>query len=160
MNEITSVPIKNLTLLRTNPRKITKQQFEKLCKSLKDDPDFFNKKPCLVNNHNGILEVYAGNQRVSAAKKLGWKEVPCIIDENLSDDLMKQRIVKDNKHYGEFDFDILANEWDIEHLLDAGFTSDELSFEDIANVLNSNEKEEEKDHERCPECNQKIKKGK
>lgn len=136
------IKISDLTLLEKNPRKITAESMEKLVKSLKDDPEFFDRRPCLVNDVNGILTVYAGNQRIRAAKKLKWKDVPCIVDKDLPEEMMKDRIVKDNKTYGEFDFEMLANEFDIEKLLDAGFTPEELHI-DIEDLGCTDEEEGE-----------------
>ncbi len=136
------IKISDLTLLEKNPRKITSGAMEKLVKSLKADPEFFDRRPCLVNDTKGILTVYAGNQRIRAAKKLKWKDVPCIVDKDLPEDVMKDRIVKDNKTYGEFDFEMLANEFDIEKLLDAGFTPEELHI-DIEDLGCTDEEEGE-----------------
>ena len=156
MLSIDSIPIKDLTLLERNPRKITKDQFDKLCKSIQIDPNFLFNRPVLVNNSKNKLIVYAGNQRVKAAKKMGWKDIPCIIENDLSEDLMKERIIKDNKHYGEFDFDILANEWDLDVLLDSGFSAEEIvgSIQDIESVEKSEDKIEEA---YCEKCQQKLK---
>lgn len=158
MVSIDTIPIKNLTLLERNPRKICKDQFEKLCNSLKKDPNFFFNRPCLVHNKENKLVVYAGNQRILAAKKLGWENVPCIVESDLSEDIIKERIIKDNKHYGEFDFDILANEWNIDVLLGCGFTADEIvgSVQDID--TESSEIKEDDLEECCDKCGQKIKK--
>lgn len=140
MIEIKKFPIKSLTLLERNPRKITKEQMSKLCESLKSDPEFFNNRPCLINKKGEKFEVYAGNQRVRAAKSLGWKEVPCIIEYDLEESVIKDRIVKDNKTYGEFDYDILAADYEIEHLLEAGFTPEELDY-DIQDLGSTEEDE-------------------
>ncbi len=156
MKNIEYVLIKKLKLLEKNPRKITKEQMEKLCKSLTDDKEFFDLRPCLVNGRDGILEVYAGNQRVRAAKKLGWSEVPCIIEENIPVDIVTERIIKDNKTYGEFDFDILANEFDVDVLLAAGFSAKDLQIS--VDGLADDELEAESDHtQKCPECGRKVK---
>lgn len=153
MPDIILVKISKLTLLENNPRKINKEQFAKLCKSLQDDPDFFSNRPCLVHLVEDKYSVYAGNQRVQAAKKLGWKEVPCIIETGLSQEVIKERIIKDNKHYGEFDFDILANEFDIETLLDAGFYENELIGNVDVEEIEYEEKEEKKPTcKLCPQC--------
>lgn len=143
MQIIQLIPIKKLTLLERNPRTISKEQFAKLCQSLEDDPHFFHNRPCLVNDVNGVLNVYAGNQRVRAAQKLNWKEVPCIVDRDLSEEVIKQRIIKDNKQYGEFDFDILANEYEVDLLLNAGFLEQELLFPGVQEVLNEEPEDEE-----------------
>src|SRR6185312_6189048 len=90
-------------------------------------------RPCLVSKRDGILTVYAGNQRVRAAKKLKLKEIPCIVEEFLTDEMIKERTIKDNKTYGEFDFDILANNYDIEMLVGCGFAAEEL-LGDLSNI--------------------------
>lgn len=141
MVSIEFIHIKNLTLLQNNPRKITKTEMDKLCDSLKKDPDFLEHRPILVHDVEGILNVYAGNQRVLAAKKLKWKKVPCIIDKHLDEDTIKERIIKDNRHSGEWDYDILANEWEIDTLLDCGFTEEELELQ-IAEQIESTEEDE------------------
>jgi DNA modification methylase len=109
---------------------------------LEDDPEFFGNRPCLVNVVDGVHNVYAGNQRVLAAKKLGWKLVPCIVEENVSADRIDRRIIKDNAHYGDWDYDLLANEWDDQLLLDAGFT--DLDFgKDITEITDTDEEDDE-----------------
>jgi len=158
------IPIKSLKLLENNPRRITKDQMDKLCNSIKNDPEFLNCRPVLVNcttvdDGKEIMHVYAGNQRVRAAKKLGMKEIPCIVDYELDEETVKRRIIQDNKTYGEFDWDILANEWNIDTLLDCGFTADELvgTVQDIDIDGNNEEQEEQK---MCETCGRKLKKGK
>lgn len=140
------IKIKDLKLLEENPRKITYEQMNKLCASLESDKGFFDLRPCLVNRVDGVLTVYAGNQRVRAAKKLKWKEVPCLIEDNLDEAIMKSRIVKDNAHFGEFDWDILANDFEIDMLLEAGFTPDDLvgSVQDIKDLEETKETKSEK----------------
>lgn len=146
------IKIKDLVLLEQNPRKITEPQFKKLCKSLEEDPEFFDARPCLVNLDGQIMTVYAGNQRVRAAQKLGWEEVPCIIHHDLTEDQMKARVVKDNKTYGEFDFDILSGSYEIEQLLDCGFTQFELGLDSISPGDDDLPEKKEKKKKQCPEC--------
>lgn len=141
MPEIRKIAISKLSLLEKNPRKINGDQMQKLVESLQADPDFFNNRPCLVNEKDGKLTVYAGNQRIRAAKKLKWKEVPCIVEQNLDEELMKDRIIKDNKTYGEFDYDILANEFDLDKLIAAGFTHEELQL-DVEDLGSQDEPED------------------
>lgn len=154
MTEIQNIKISKLSLLEKNPRKIDKIQFEKLCKSLQDDPAFLQSRPILVHKQNDRLVIYAGNQRVRAAKKIGWKEVPCILEENLSDDLIKSRILKDNKHYGEFDFDILANEFEMDMLFDAGFSASDFDGieSNIKDLGEDDDEDQSEDDSKCPTC--------
>ena len=153
MPQVELVKIKDLTLLERNPRKIQKDQLQKLSQSLKDDPDFLKLRPCLVNKKDGKLIVYAGNQRVQAAKRLKLKEIPCIIEEDLDETILKSRIVKDNKHYGEFDYDILYCDFDIDMLQMAGFSLEELTG-DFSNLnMDPEDKiDKEKKITKCPNC--------
>lgn len=149
-------PVKKLKLLKRNPRKISKQQFQNLCNSLQNDPDFLQKRPVLVNLIDGNYNVYAGNQRVRAAKKLGWKTIPCDIDENIDEKTMKKRILQDNLSFGEFDFDIISSDYEIPDLLDMGFSQEELSIDiDTINAAENLEDEDSEDEiklNKCPEC--------
>lgn len=155
---IERIPIEDLNLLEDNPRLITKEQFDKLVKSLKEDPGFLDCRPVLVNRIGGDLIVYAGNQRVRAASKLKWKNIPCIVEENLSPSLMERRCILDNKSYGTWDMDLLMSGlYDDDLLIDCGFTLDELKgYEGIKDLL-SEEGETEPDvkpkkKKVCPEC--------
>lgn len=153
---IEEIPLKNLTLLDGNPRKITKDQMAKLCKSIQDDPDFLFKRPVLVNLAEGKYIVYAGNQRVRAAKQLKMKTIPCIVDKDIPEDLMKMRVIKDNKTYGEFDFDILANEFEIDTLIDCGFDPKDLigpESDDIDDLDSQDDPKKRKGKKiTCPNC--------
>lgn len=146
------IKIKDLVLLEQNPRKITETQFKKLCKSLDEDPEFFDARPCLVNLDRGVMTVYAGNQRVRAAEKLGWESVPCIIHHDLTEEQMKSRVIKDNKSFGEWDFDILAGSYEIELLLESGFTQFELGLDSISPGDDELPEKKEKKKKQCPEC--------
>jgi ParB-like chromosome segregation protein Spo0J len=149
---IENIPIKNLTLLERNPRKITKDQMQKLCKSIEEDPDFLQKRPILVNCVDGKNIVYAGNQRVRAAKQLKMKEIPCIIDKDLPNDLMRKRVVLDNKSFGEWDFDILANEFEIDVLIDCGFNAEELIGHSDEEESSEPKEGKAKSQVKCPNC--------
>ena len=170
MREYEQVDIKRLTLLENNPRKISKEQMNKLIVSLETDPDFLLARPILVNKTykmipidgnirdlrtEAILTVYAGNQRVQAAKKLKWKSIPCIIEENLKDEVMNRRVILDNKSFGEFDYDILANEFEIDMLLECGLELKDLgSFNDVVEQISpdSKAKDDKKKSHECPSC--------
>ena len=146
------IEIKLLKPLESNPRKITKEQMQKCMNSLSKDPDFLQHRPILVNKTQGNHIVYAGNQRVLAAKKLGWKQILCSIDFDLPEEEMKRRVVLDNQHFGEFDFDMLANEFDVEMLIETGFDVDDLVGKDIEEI-NAEEKPKNKQKKHmCPSC--------
>lgn len=133
---IKEIQIKKLVLLDKNPRKIKKESLQKLVASIKRDPDFLKQRPILVNLKDGVHYIYGGNQRVKAAKKLKWLKIPCAVSENLSDERMRERIIKDNQTYGEFDYDVLRNDWDIAVLIAAGVDKTQLStlIDDLPNT--------------------------
>jgi len=99
-----------------NPRLIKDDKFYKLVKSLEEDPDFCNVRPVVCNTDMIVL---GGNMRLKAAKELGWKEIPCEIVD-WSEEKQRAFTIKDNVGYGEWDWDMLANEWDAEQLNEWG----------------------------------------
>jgi len=155
MAENKTISIKDLVLLENNPRTITKTEMTKLCDSLINDPNFLQGRPVLVNRIDGINYVYAGNQRVQAAKKLKWKEIYCSIEDNLSDELLKERILKDNRHSGEWDYDILSNQYDLDVLIECGFTPEELHIG--LDIKEDKPKDENDESCKCPTCGKKMK---
>ena len=74
-------------------------------------------RPIVVDENNIIL---GGNMRYKACIEAGLKEVFILKAEDLTEQQKDEFIVKDNVGFGEWDWDILANEWDIEKLQDWG----------------------------------------
>lgn len=136
------VNIKTLTKLKDNPRTITKKQFEALKRRMVADTGFFQLRPCLVSSEEGKLVIYAGNQRFEAAKSLKWKQVPCIIEEAVPEDLKKERIIADNTHHGSFDWDIIANVFSDLNLEELGLPIKEM-MESLNPPLSDSEGEQE-----------------
>ena len=99
-----------------NPRLIKDDKFKKLVQSIKDFPEMLDIRPIVVNKDMVIL---GGNMRYKACKEAGVKEIPVIITD-LSDEKQKEFLIKDNTAGGEWDWDIIANEWDIEQLTEWG----------------------------------------
>ena len=99
-----------------NPRLIKDDKFKKLVQSIKDFPEMLDIRPIVVNKDMVIL---GGNMRYKACKEAGVKEIPVIITD-LSEEKQKEFLIKDNTAGGEWDWDIIANEWDIEQLTDWG----------------------------------------
>ena len=95
-----------------NPRLIKDVKFKELVQSLKDFPEMQEKKPIIVNKD---LVCLGGNMRLKAGRELGLKEMWIDIAD-WSEEKQKEFIIKDNNTYGEWDWDILANEWDSEKL--------------------------------------------
>jgi ParB-like chromosome segregation protein Spo0J len=158
MTEIKRVEIQHLKLLEDNPRTISKDALESLCSSIKKDPEMLWRRPVLVNDVEGSLTVYAGNQRVIAAKWLGWDTIPCIIDKDLPQEIIKHRILIDNRHSGEWDYDILANTFTIDELYGAGFTAKDFEL-DLKDPAEPSEEKPVETH-KCEMCGKKLTKRK
>lgn len=99
INEI--IPYKN------NPRK-NDDAVDDVANSIKE---FGFKVPIVIDKNN---EIVAGHTRYKASKKLGLKEVPCIIADDLSGEQIKAFRLADNKvsEKAEWDIDILNDELD------------------------------------------------
>lgn len=100
-----------------NPRTINKVKFKKLVKSVREFPEMLKLRPIVVNKEMGIL---GGNMRFKACQELKLKEVYIIQATDLSDSQVEQFIIKDNVGYGDWEWDMLANSWDIDKLEDWG----------------------------------------
>lgn len=107
-NKVVYLPIEEVFEYTNNPRTIKKSDFERLVKSLKDNPDYFEARPLIVSNRTGKNIIIAGNQRAKAAMKLGLKEVPAVVLEGLTDERENEIMIRDNVNNGEWDFDLLA----------------------------------------------------
>lgn len=110
----------DLKKLPNNPRTIKKDDVERLKRSIRDNPDYFEARPIILSNRTGKLVILAGNQRYEAAKALKMDEVPTFLLEGLTEGREREIIIRDNVNNGEWDFDILANEWDIDSLQEWG----------------------------------------
>ncbi len=95
-----------------NPRTIKDDNFKKLVQSIKDFPEMLDARPLVLNKDNVIL---GGNMRFKASKEAGLKEVPVKIVD-WSEEKQREFIIKDNISGGDWDWDQLANEWDVEQL--------------------------------------------
>ena len=100
-----------------NPRIIKDDKFKKLVKSIQEFPQMLKLRPIVVNNDMVVL---GGNMRLKACKEAGLKEVYILKADELTDEQQKEFIVKDNVGFGEWDWDMLANEWDTDKLEDWG----------------------------------------
>jgi hypothetical protein len=87
---------------------------------------------------------------VRAAKALGWKEIICDVELNIPDEIMKKRAITDNKTFGEWDYEILANEWNVELLMDCGFTA--LEIQSSNNLYKEEKEDKPKKQKECPNC--------
>lgn len=113
---VLKVPIHSIKENPHNPRTITEEKFRKLVKSLQQFPEMLEARPIVVDENNVVL---GGNMRLKAAKAAGLEEVH-IFRSEWSHDKNSEFIIKDNVGFGEWDWDMLANEWEAYDLEDWG----------------------------------------
>lgn len=109
-----------------NPRFITDAKFKKLVKSIKEFPEMLETRPLVVDENMVVL---GGNMRLKALKSAGVFEVPIYQVIGWSKEQKDEFIIKDNLGYGEWDWDIIANEWQSAKLNEWG-----LDVPEFANV--------------------------
>ena len=137
--------IKDLKAYHKNPRKITKEQLEHLGQSvtkfgLIDKP--------FINTDNTII---GGHQRIKLLKSMGHKEVEVYVPNvELSAKDAEELNIRHNRNLGEWDFDILANQFEITDLLEWGFTENELQVD--IDVIEGEEEEETEEKKKCTKC--------
>jgi hypothetical protein len=115
--DIQKLKISEVKLNPNNPRLIKDDKFTKLVQSIKDFPEMLEIRPIVVNSDMVVL---GGNMRLKACKEAGLKEVPIIIADNLSEEQQREFLIKDNVSGGEWDFEMLAEDWDAEQLEEWG----------------------------------------
>ena len=101
----------------SNPRIIKNDKFKKLVKSIQEFPEMLKLRPIVVDEDFMVL---GGNMRLKASKEAGLSEVWIDIAEGLTEEQKKEFIVKDNVGFGEWEWDMLANEWDSVQLAEWG----------------------------------------
>ena len=111
------VDIKTVKPNPSNPRHIKDYKFTQLVKSIRHFPEMLQLRPIVVDSDNIVL---GGNMRLKACIEAGLKEVPIIVASELTEEQQKEFIIKDNVGFGEWDWEQLANEWEIEQLSDWG----------------------------------------
>jgi hypothetical protein len=100
-----------------NPRIIKDHKFKQLVESIKSFPQMLELRPIVIDENNVVL---GGNMRLKACIEAGLTDVPVVQAKDLTDLQKKEFIVKDNVGYGEWDWEDLANSWDVEQITDWG----------------------------------------
>lgn len=117
-----------------NPRFIKDERYEALKKSIEDDPEMLQLRELVAYDNNGELVVILGNMRYRAMKELGYKDAPVkVLPAETDAKKLRAYIQKDNIAFGQNDWDLLGNEWDVEELQDFGLECEFL--EDNENVI-------------------------
>ena len=118
----------------SNPRIIKDYKFKKLVKSIQEFPEMLELRPIVVDSNMVVL---GGNMRLKACIAAGLKEVPIIVADQLTEEQKAEFIIKDNVGFGEWDWDQIANEWEIEKLDAWGL--DIPNFDDEIDALEDGE---------------------
>jgi DNA modification methylase len=125
---ITTTKLTDIKSNPNNPRIIKDDKFKKLVASIKEFPQMLSLRPIVINDDMIVL---GGNMRLKACKEAGLKEVPVIKASDLNEEQQKAFIIKDNVGYGEWDWDMLANEWDAEELVEWGLDIPNFVIDDL-----------------------------
>lgn len=123
LNQIKSNP--------NNPRIIKDEKFKKLCESIKALPKMMELRPIVVDEN---FIVQGGNMRLKALNELGYKEIPDTWVKQAKDfteEELKEFIIKDNVGFGEWDWDDLANNWDVEKLEEWGLDIPDFAVKEL-----------------------------
>ena len=101
----------------SNPRTIDVVKFRKLKASIKENPEMLSLREVLVYPHGEKFVIIGGNMRYRALKELGYTEAVCkVIPKETTAEQLRAVAIKDNNNFGEWDFDMLANLWDLDEL--------------------------------------------
>jgi ParB-like chromosome segregation protein Spo0J len=111
------VPIVDIKANPKNPRTIRDDAFQKLVKSIREFPAMLELRP-LVLNADGV--VLGGNMRLRACQAAGLTEVPVVFASALTEEQQREFIIKDNVGFGEWEWEVLASEWDVSQLAEWG----------------------------------------
>lgn len=123
-----------------NPRVIKDEKFAKLVQSLKDFPEMLEKRPLVCfTDTDGKLVVLGGNMRLKAAKEIGLKKLPIVLADDWNEEQKQQFLIKDNVGFGEWNWEELQQDWDVEQLNDWGL--------DIPAAFKTEPEAEEDDYE-------------
>ena len=118
--------------VKANPRIFKDEKFKRLVKSIEDNPEMLALREIIVYPQNDKFVVIGGNARYEALKYLKIKDAPCkVLPVETTPKQMNAYIIKDNASFGDWDWDMLANEWDLEELQDYGIDMPDYGVEDM-----------------------------
>jgi hypothetical protein len=122
-----------------NPRVLRDDKFQKLKQSITEFPKMLSLRPMVIDENNIVL---GGNMRLRALQELGFND----IDEawvkrssDLTEEEKKRFIIADNVAFGEWDWDTLANDWEVVDLEAWGLDIPNWSAGSELNTMNEDE---------------------
>jgi DNA modification methylase len=131
-SDIQSRNISEIKANPKNPRIIRDEKFAKLVQSIKDFPQMLQKRPLVCfTDTDGKFVVLGGNMRLKAAQESGMKTLPIILADDWTEEQKAEFLIKDNVGFGEWDWEQLANEWDVQQLEDWGLDVPDFQGEEL-----------------------------
>lgn len=125
--------------LPKNPRHIKSEKYEKLKKSIEENPEMLGMREVLVYPLNDKFVIIGGNMRFQACKELGFVTVPCkVLDKDMTAEQLRAITIKDNVGFGEHDWELLANEWDSVELEEWGLDVPNFEQQEITDYSDKN----------------------
>ena len=131
-----------------NPRRMDKKGFEALKKSLRDFPEMKQVREVVVDEN---LRILGGHQRIYALKDLGYEDVTVKQVFGWTERQKREFMIKDNTAAGEWDSDIIANEWDVTELEGWGLPSFKFGGPGGEGEQNNSSDKQGKTYT-CPNC--------
>jgi hypothetical protein len=132
--------INNIKPNPRNPRLIRDSRFESLCTSLREFPEMLEKRPLVCfTDTDGKFVVLGGNMRLKAAKEIGLKELPIMLADDWTAEQKDQFLIKDNLNFGEWNYDELEADWDVEQLEAWGLDIPQWAAGHEANDMDEND---------------------
>lgn len=128
--KVKQVPISEVQSNPDNPRTISKAKLAQLKQSIEEFPKMLKLRPIVVDAN---MQVLGGNMRLEALRQLGHKQVPVVIADELTEAEKREFIIKDNVGFGEWDWESLHADWDMQELESWGMKLEgwELDPEDM-----------------------------
>lgn len=125
--QVMTEKIGNIKANPNNPRLIKGEKYNQLVKSIQDFPEMLKIRPIVVNDDMVVL---GGNMRLKACKEAGLKEIQIIKASDLTVDQQREFIIKDNVGFGEWDWQMIANEWDADQVTEWGLDIPDFPVKD------------------------------
>ena len=134
--KIETIKVSEIVPNENNPRIIKEDKFKRLVESIKTFPEMLQVRPLVIDENNVVL---GGNMRLKACIEAGLKDLPVIRCTNWSEERKSEFIIKDNVGFGEWDWNILANEWDVHPLVDWGLDVWETEPEEVEGLTDEDD---------------------
>lgn len=134
--------------LPANPRKIDEEKFELLKNNIRQYPELLEYRGLLVYPLGDKYITIGGNMRLRALVELGYNEAPCaVLPASTTVEQLKAYVILDNDNFGQWNWEMIANEWDLEALNEFGIdvpylSNEELNLDDLYSELGETKKDD------------------